>query len=82
MFSRGVRKFLGVTSDVSEGCWEGFLDINKKTNYRNCETNLMILINRSLAHVGTVAFKAFHGLIRLKRFVSRFCRELCNACVQ
>jgi hypothetical protein len=38
----------------------------------NCETNLMILINPSLAHVGTVALKAFHGLIMLKRFVSRF----------
>ena len=27
------RKFLGVTSDVSEGCREGFLETNKKTNY-------------------------------------------------
>jgi hypothetical protein len=33
--------------------------------------NLTILINMSLAHAGTVALKAFHGLIRLKRFVSR-----------
>ena len=50
------RKFLGVTSDVSEGCREGFLDTNKKNKLQNpsgnCETNLMILINRSLAHVG------------------------------
>jgi hypothetical protein len=36
------------------------------------------LINPSLAHVGTVALKAFHRLIRLKRFVSRFLRELYN----
>jgi hypothetical protein len=26
----------------------------------------------------TVALMVFHGLIRLKRFVSRFPRELCN----
>jgi hypothetical protein len=38
----------------------------------------MILINLSLTHVATVALKTFHGLIRLKRFVSRFLRELCN----
>jgi hypothetical protein len=30
----------------------------------------MILINPSLAHVGTVAFKVFYGVIRIKRFVS------------
>jgi hypothetical protein len=30
----------------------------------------MVLINSSLAYVGTVALKAFYGLIRLKRFVS------------
>jgi hypothetical protein len=42
------------------------------------ETNLMILINLLLAHVGTVAFKTFHRLIRLKRFVPQFLRELCN----
>jgi hypothetical protein len=28
------RKILGVTSDVSEGCWDEFLNTNKKTNYR------------------------------------------------
>ena len=38
----------------------------------------MILINRSLAHVDTVALKVFHGLIRVKRFVSRFPTKLCN----
>jgi len=27
------ENFLGVTSDVSEGCREGFLETNKKTNY-------------------------------------------------
>jgi hypothetical protein len=41
-------------------------------------TNLMIIINPSLAHAGTVALKAFYGLIRFKRFVSQFLRELCN----
>jgi hypothetical protein len=50
------RKFFSVTSDVSEGCREEFLDINKKNKLQNpsenYETNLMILINLSLAHVG------------------------------
>jgi len=27
------ENFLDVTSDVSEGCREGFLETNKKTNY-------------------------------------------------
>ena len=27
------EKFLGVTSDMSEGCREEFLETNKKTNY-------------------------------------------------
>jgi hypothetical protein len=72
---------LGVTSDVSKGCRERFSDTNKKklqNPSENCETNLMIIINLSLAHGATVALKAFHGLIRLKRFVSRFSRELYN----
>jgi hypothetical protein len=57
----------------------GFSDIKKKLHPSgNCEINLMILINLLLAHVGTVAFKGFHGLIRFKRFVSRFFRELRN----
>jgi hypothetical protein len=30
----------------------------------------MTLINPPLAHVGTIALKVFHGLIRLKRFIS------------
>jgi len=29
----GNKNFLDVTSDVSEGCREGFLETNKKTNY-------------------------------------------------
>ena len=32
------ENFLGVTSDVSEGCREGFLETNKKTNYIRQET--------------------------------------------
>jgi hypothetical protein len=76
------KKKLGVTSDVSEECQEKFSDINKKNKLQNpsgnYETNLMILINLSLVHVGIVALKAFHGLIRLKRFVSLFLRKLCN----
>jgi hypothetical protein len=27
------KNFLGVTSDMLEGCREGFLEINKKINY-------------------------------------------------
>jgi hypothetical protein len=52
------------------------LNTNKKNKLENlsenCETNLMILINVSLAHMGTVAREAFYRLIRLKKFVSRF----------
>ena len=29
----GNENFLGITSDVSEGCRERFLETNKKTNY-------------------------------------------------
>jgi hypothetical protein len=36
----------------------------------NCETNLMIVINPSLAHVDIVALKTFYRVIRFKKFVS------------
>jgi hypothetical protein len=56
-------KIFGCHIGCAGGCWEGFqiLIKNKLQNPSgNCETNLMILINPSLAHVGTVALKAFH----------------------
>jgi len=50
------EKFLGVTSDMSEGCREGFLETNKKNKLHsssgNCKTNLLSIINLSLAYVG------------------------------
>ena len=33
LFRLGMKIFLGVTSDVSEGCRKEFLETNKKTNY-------------------------------------------------
>jgi hypothetical protein len=59
-----------ITSDTLEA--PRFSDFNKKTNYRtvNCEMNIIILINSSLAHEVTIALKAFNRLVRLKRFVS------------
>jgi hypothetical protein len=61
-----------------ERCFRILIKNKLQNPLENCKTNLMILINPSLTHVVTVALKAFHGLIRLKRFVSRFPRELCN----
>jgi hypothetical protein len=63
--------------------WKTFLILVKKTNYitnssRNRETNLLSLIKPSLAHCVTAALKANHGLIKLKRFVSRFSTKMCN----
>jgi hypothetical protein len=67
---------LGVTSDASEEYREGFSDTNKKNKLQNpsenCETNLMILINPSLAHIGTIALMDNHGLIMLKNLSQDF----------
>jgi hypothetical protein len=63
--------------DVSEQL--EFLDVNKKqitefiSKLRNKSNDT------SLAHAGyRGTLRLFYGLIRLKRFVSRFPRELCN----
>jgi hypothetical protein len=52
------------------GYRNGCLDINKKTNNITRETNLVSLINLSLAHVYCSTTLLNHGLIRLKKFVS------------
>jgi len=43
-----------------------------------CETNLLNLINSSLANIYCRVTLSNHGAIRLKRFISQFTRELCN----
>ena len=67
---------IGCFGDVGRG----FRILIKKTNYiaRLCETNLLSLINSSLAHVSIVALMANHGLISLKTLFSRFLTKLCN----
>jgi len=78
LWSIGDENFLCVTSDMSEGYRDGFSETNKKKLHSasgNCKTNILSIINLSLAHV---ALKANHGLIRFKRFVSWFSTKLCN----
>jgi len=49
----------------------GYSDTNKKINYRiNNETNLLSLINSSLAHIYCSTTLSNHGLIRFNKFVS------------
>jgi hypothetical protein len=63
-------------------CYMGCLDTNKKQIQNpsvNRETNLLSLINPSLAHVLLWHFivKSYR-LIRLKKFVLQNSRNLCN----
>jgi len=56
LFRLKMKNFLSVTSDVSEGCQEGFLETNKKnklySSSGNYKTNLLSIINLSLACLG------------------------------
>ena len=67
---------IGCFGDVRKGFWILIKKIHSSSG--NCETNLLRLINPSLAHVSTVALMANHRLISLKTFVSRFPTKLCN----
>jgi hypothetical protein len=64
------------------GCRIGCSDTNKKNKLQiplvNREMNLLSLINPSLAHVYCSTTVSNHGLIRLKKFVSRISCNLCN----
>jgi hypothetical protein len=56
-----------------------FLDTNKKHKLQipsvNHETNLLRLINPSLAYIYCSTIVSNHGLIRLKKFVSQISRN-------
>ena len=53
------------------------VDSNNKINYRNSQTNLLSLINLSLAHTYYSIILSNHKLIRLKNS----CRKLVIICV-
>ena len=62
-------------------CGIGCSDTNKKNKLHNSsvirETNLLSLINSSLAHVYCSITLSNHGLIRLNKFVSQSSLNLC-----